>query len=279
MRLIASFWKMNVIPVICIFGKQGGLGCFEEFAEDEIVQKGEFNENSCWGWWGRRGGGNSCRPSSWAGGEGGEGQDPGGLVHHHHLHHQLHHQLLRETSSAAWLPPRALPWRRVPRWRAPWPPPWEVGAGPSVGGTRTAPGVVWASNLAALSPASVLLPAMVQVVQVARLEFQAQAMLGLFSERTTWRWDLEPTWHFAGCGSGCLWETRGGEELLAQTLPHNPFHIVHHLYIVQGAVCVCACVSCAGYLGMNVLLEMCWWKDHHESWCLLKALLEVSFLI
>ena len=38
---------MNVIPVICIFGKQSGLGCFEEFAEDEIVQKGEFNENSC----------------------------------------------------------------------------------------------------------------------------------------------------------------------------------------------------------------------------------------
>ena len=189
----------------------------------------------------KEGGGNSCRPSSWAGGEGGEGQDPGGLVHHHHLHHQLH-QLLRETSSAAWLPPRAPPWRRVPRWRAPWPPPWEVGAGPSVGGTRTAPAVVWASNLAASSPASVLLPAMVQVVQEARLESQVQAMLGLFSERTTWRWDLEPTWHFAGCGSGCLWETRGGEELLAQTLPHNPFHIVHHLYNVQCAMCICASV-------------------------------------
>ena len=51
-------------------------------------------------------------------------------------------------------------------------------------------------------------------------------------------------------------EGRGGA--LGSTLPHNPFHIVHHLYNVQCAVCVCACVSCAGYLGMNVLLEMCW---------------------
>ena len=200
----------------------------------------------------KEGGGNSCRPSSWAGGEGGEGQDPGGLVHHlHHLHHQLH-QLLRETSSAAWLPPRAPPWRRVPRWRAPWPPPWEVGAGPSVGGTRTAPAVVWASNLAASSPASVLLPAMVQVVQVARLEFQAQAMLGLFSERTTWRWDLEPTWHFAGCGSGCLWETRGGEELLAQQSPTTRF-----LLCTISTLCNVLCASVRVWAVLDIFRYEC----------------------
>ena len=47
MRTHCIVLKDERYPRYLYFWQAGGLGCFEEFADDEIVQKGEFNENSC----------------------------------------------------------------------------------------------------------------------------------------------------------------------------------------------------------------------------------------
>ena len=49
MRTHCIVLKDERYPRYLYFWQAGRVGmfCIEEFAEDEIVQKGEFNENSC----------------------------------------------------------------------------------------------------------------------------------------------------------------------------------------------------------------------------------------